>query len=148
MVPKAVPLYPKSTGSPPIQQPILQHHDMVPYSAKRWRRKTLANQQNIALAKKTLANHQLGRSSRNLGRLMQAARNSKTLANRRRGANRGANYSHLHSCCNIEKLNQNYLYSAIIATPPSVAGTVHVQITPWPLVKLPRECAVYSSVNV
>ena len=44
----------------------------IPYSAKRWRRKTLANQQNIALAKKTLAN-QLGRSSGNLGRLMQAA---------------------------------------------------------------------------
>ena len=45
----------------------------LPYSAKRWRHKTLANQQNIALAKKTLANPQLGRSSRNLGRLMQAA---------------------------------------------------------------------------
>ena len=44
----------------------------LPYSAKRWRRKTLANQQNIALVKKTLADHQLGRSSRNLGRLMQA----------------------------------------------------------------------------
>ena len=45
----------------------------IPYSAKRWRRKTLANQQNIALAKKTLANRQLGRSSSNLGRLMQTA---------------------------------------------------------------------------
>ena len=29
---------------------------LVPYSVKRWWRKTLANQQNIALAKKTLAN--------------------------------------------------------------------------------------------
>ena len=46
---------------------------LIPYSTKRWRRKTLANQQNIALAKKTLANPQLGRSSRNLGHLMQAA---------------------------------------------------------------------------
>ena len=44
----------------------------VPYSAKRWRHKTLVNLQNIALAKKTLANHQLGRSNRNLGHLMQA----------------------------------------------------------------------------
>ena len=41
------------------------------YSVKRWQHKTLVNQQNIALAKKTLANQQLGRSSRNLGRLMQ-----------------------------------------------------------------------------
>ena len=37
----------------------------VPYSVKRWRRKTLANQQNITLAKKTLANNLLWRSSRN-----------------------------------------------------------------------------------
>ena len=37
----------------------------IPYSVKRWRRKTLANQQNITLAKKTLANNLLWRSSRN-----------------------------------------------------------------------------------
>ena len=42
--------------------------ELLPYSAKSWRRKTLANQQNIALT-----NRQLERSSRNLGRLMQAA---------------------------------------------------------------------------
>ena len=30
---------------------------MLPYSAKRWRRKTLANLRNITLAKKTLANN-------------------------------------------------------------------------------------------
>ena len=32
---------------------------VVPYSAKRWQRKTLANQQNITLVKKTLANNLL-----------------------------------------------------------------------------------------
>jgi len=34
----------------------------LPYSAKRWLRKTLVNQQKIALAKKTLANNLLVRS--------------------------------------------------------------------------------------
>ena len=35
----------------------------IPYSAKRWRHKTLANQQNITLAKKTLANSLLAEMS-------------------------------------------------------------------------------------
>ena len=35
----------------------------LPYSAKRWRRKTLANQQNITLANKTLANNLLAEMS-------------------------------------------------------------------------------------
>jgi len=60
-------------------------YDSIPYSAKRWRRKTLANQQKIALAKKTLVNNLLNckieRSSRNVGRLMQAAAGSINFAN-------------------------------------------------------------------
>ena len=35
----------------------------IPYSAKRWRRKTLANQQNITLVKKTLVNSLLAEMS-------------------------------------------------------------------------------------
>jgi len=34
----------------------------IPYSTKHWQHETLANQQNITLAKKTLANNQLVRS--------------------------------------------------------------------------------------
>ena len=44
----------------------------VPYSTKRWRRKTLANQQNIALAKKNFGESPTWKI-RNLDRLMQAA---------------------------------------------------------------------------
>ena len=59
------------------------HGFYIPYSAKRWRRKTMANQRNITLAKKTLANNLLWRSSRNewcmaVGKCWRR----KTLANR------------------------------------------------------------------
>ena len=46
---------------------------MIYHIVKRWRRKTLANQQKYCIGEKTLANHQLGRSSRNLGSMVQAA---------------------------------------------------------------------------
>ena len=93
--------------------------------SKRWQCKTLANQQNIALAKKTLANCQLGRSRRNLGRLMQEAGHSKTLANQ-------CKYRIIFK---ERPLPQHDQYS----TCTHYAMATH---------KLPRERAVYSSLNV
>ena len=69
---------------------MLQTEEALPYSAKRWRRKTLANQQNIALAKKTLANHQLNWKIKQKFRSPDASGGS-TVKLWRISANRGAN---------------------------------------------------------